>query len=96
MGAHGPYRGLEQDRIDRGFEIVVGNKLYDASAAFRHLGALRRFGNAAQMAAGHDFHDIPFGVGVESFFNVGRIQQLQYLLQVMPGFHRQRENIAVG
>lgn len=40
MGSHRPHGGLEQNGVDGRLEIVVGDKLQDAPAAFRHLGAL--------------------------------------------------------
>ena len=39
--AHWPHLGLEQDRVERRLEVVVGDELQDAPSALGHLGALR-------------------------------------------------------
>jgi hypothetical protein len=40
MWPHGANLRLEENRIDSGSEIVIGDELQDAAPTFRHLGPL--------------------------------------------------------
>mmetsp|Transcript_6342 Transcript_6342/g.11361 ORF Transcript_6342/g.11361 Transcript_6342/m.11361 type:complete len:395 (+) Transcript_6342:1007-2191(+) len=96
MGAHRPHDALEQDGVDRGLEVVVGDELQQAPPALGHLGALAGFGHAAQVAVGDDLDHIPFGVGIEGLLDVRRIEQLEHLDEVVTGLHGQCEDVAIG
>ena len=87
---------MEQYRVDRSLEVLVGDELQHAPAALGHLGALRDFRHTAEIPLRDDLDDVPLIVGVERLLDVRRVQQCEHLPQVVAGLDGQGVDIAVS